>query len=60
MLDEGLPRVAYTKRARSEAVAELQRTLNRFPGSFVKVNSIPGNRTSGAFRRLSVARQEPL
>ena len=47
------PLVRYSKRGRSTAVAELQRALNRFPGIFVKVDGIPGDRTSAAFKRLS-------
>lgn len=48
-----LPLVSYSKRRRSDAAAELQRALNRFPGIFVKVDGIPGDRTSDAFKRLS-------
>ncbi len=47
------PLVRYSKRGRSTVVAELQRALNRFPGIFVKVDGIPGDRTSAAFKRLS-------
>lgn len=50
---QALPLVCYSKRRRSVAAAELQRALNRFPGIFVKVDGIPGDRTSAAFRRLS-------
>jgi len=52
-LGEGLPLVTYSKRIRSETAAELQRALNRFPGIFVKVDGVPGDLTSDAFRRLS-------
>ena len=48
-----LPIVSYSKRNRSDATAELQRALNRFPGIFVKVDGVPGNLTSDAFKRLS-------
>jgi hypothetical protein len=34
---------------------ELQRWLNTFPGIFVKVDGIPGNRTSEAYRRVTGA-----
>ena len=48
-----LPLVPYSQRKRSAAAEELQRALNRFPGIFVKVDGIPGKRTSEAFKRLS-------
>jgi lysozyme family protein len=47
------PLVTYSKRRRSDVAAELQRALNRFPGIFVKVDGIPGDLTSAAFKRLS-------
>lgn len=50
---QAAPLVSYSKRSRSDLAAELQRALNRFPGIFVKVDGIPGDRTSAAFKRLS-------
>jgi len=50
---QAAPLVSYSKRSRSDVAAELQRALNRFPGIFVKVDGVPGDRTSDAFRRLS-------
>lgn len=50
---QAAPLVSYSKRSRSAVAEELQRALNRFPGIFVKVDSVPGDRTSAAFKRLS-------
>jgi len=36
-------------------VEALQRWLNTFPGIFVKVDGIPGNRTSDAYRVVTGA-----
>jgi hypothetical protein len=36
--------------ARAEA---LQRWLNTFPGIFIKVDGVPGERTSNAYRRVT-------
>ena len=35
------------------SVEELQRWLNTFPGIFVKIDGIPGNRTSEAYKRVT-------
>jgi len=45
------------KKSRNPAIVlrveELQRWLNTFPGIFVKVDGIPGNRTSDAYRKVT-------
>lgn len=47
------PLVRYSMTKRSENAARLQRLLNTFPGIYVRVDGIPGKRTSEAFRRVS-------
>jgi lysozyme family protein len=32
---------------------DLQRWLNTFPGIFVKVDGVPGNRTSDAYKKVT-------
>jgi hypothetical protein len=49
---EMAPLVRYSTTERSEAAAQLQRALNRFPGVFLRVDGIPGQRTSGACKRV--------
>lgn len=38
---------------KSAAAEDLQRLLNTFPGIFVKVDGIPGEKTSNAFKKVT-------
>lgn len=49
------PLVVYSETKRSPAAEELQRALNRLPGIFLKVDGIPGARTSAAFKTVTGA-----
>jgi hypothetical protein len=40
-------------RQRYGRVEDLQRWLNTFPGIFVKVDGVPGDRTSDAYRQVT-------
>ena len=42
-----------TNSAEAQAALDLQRWLNTFPGVFVKVDGIPGRRTSDAYRAVT-------
>ncbi len=46
------PLVRFSMTQRSDAAAQLQEALNRFPGIFVKVDGVPGKATSDACRRV--------
>ena len=47
------PMVHFSESMRSPMVEDLQRMLNNFPGIFVKVDGIPGTRTSDAFKKVT-------
>jgi lysozyme family protein len=47
------PLVRFSKKEKSPLVEELQRTLNMFPGIFLKVDGIAGPRTSDAFKNVT-------
>jgi len=47
------PMVHFSESMRSPIVEDLQRMLNKFPGIFVKVDGIPGARTSDAFKKVT-------
>jgi lysozyme family protein len=51
--DDLAPLVRYSTTRSSPAVEDLQRLLNTFPGIFVKVDGVPGKRTSEAFRKVT-------
>lgn len=46
------PLVRYSTKVKSDAAEQLQRALNQFPGVFVRVDGIPGERTSDACKRV--------
>jgi lysozyme family protein len=46
------PFVQFSTKKKSAIAEELQRTLNKFPGIFVKVDGVPGERTSDAFKKV--------
>jgi lysozyme family protein len=52
-LSEFEPLVRFSQTEKSTAAEELQRALNRFPGIYVKVDGVPGMRTSDAFRKVT-------
>lgn len=45
--------VKFSKTAKSDIAVELQNALNQIPGIFVKIDGIPGNLTSDAFKRVT-------
>jgi lysozyme family protein len=47
------PLIRYSVSKRSENAERLQRLLNTFPGIYVRVDGVPGTRTSEAFRKVS-------
>ena len=47
------PFVRFSETEKSPLAEELQRALNRFPGIFVKVDGVPGSKTSEAFKKVS-------
>lgn len=51
-LDDVAPLVRFSSK-KSEAAAQLQSLLNSFPGIFVRVDGVPGKRTSDAFRKVT-------
>jgi hypothetical protein len=58
--DTARPLINYSKSKSSDPaiaarVESLQRWLNTFPGIFVKVDGIPGKRTSTAYKRVTGA-----
>ncbi len=47
------PLVRFSETEKSPLAEELQKALNRFPGIFVKVDGVPGSKTSDAFKKIS-------
>lgn len=47
------PFVRFSETEKSPLAEELQKALNRFPGIFVKVDGVPGPKTSEAFKKVS-------
>jgi hypothetical protein len=47
------PLIRFSTTKKSSVAAELQTMLNTIPGIFVKVDGIPGERTSDAFKKLT-------
>jgi lysozyme family protein len=47
------PMIQFSETMKTPEVEALQRTLNSFPGIFVKVDGIPGKRTSDAFKKVT-------
>ena len=47
------PLVSFSKTEASPDAATLQIAMDRFPGIFLKVDGIPGDRTSDAFKRVT-------
>ena len=47
------PLVAFSETEKSETAKVLQRSLNALPGIFVKVDGVPGTRTSDAFQKVT-------
>jgi len=47
------PLIHFSESMKFPLVETVQRALNRFPGVFVKVDGIPGKRTSDAFKRIT-------
>jgi lysozyme family protein len=47
------PLVRFSTKEKSPLAEELQKALNRFPGIFVKVDGVPGERTSDAFKKVT-------
>ena len=47
------PLVRFSTTEKSSLAEELQRSLNNFPGIFVKVDGIPGTKTSEAFKKVT-------
>ncbi len=52
-LAEFEPLVRFSKTDKSPLAEELQRALNNFPGIFVKVDGVPGPKTSDAFKKVT-------
>ncbi len=47
------PLVRFSEVEKSPMAEELQRALNNFPGIFVKVDGVPGPKTSEAFKKVT-------
>ena len=47
------PLIRFSTTSKSPAVEDLQRLLNTIPGVFVKVDGVPGEKTSDAFRKVT-------
>ena len=47
------PLVRFSETEKSPLAEKLQEALNRFPGIFVKVDGVPGSKTSEAFKKIS-------
>jgi len=47
------PLVTFSQTEKSEMAKMLQRSLNTFPGIFLKVDGVPGTRTSDAFQKVT-------
>ena len=52
-VESSLPLVAYSKTKKSQIAQTLQSALNRIPGIHLRVDGIPGDLTSAAFKRLT-------
>lgn len=52
-LAEFEPLVRFSNTKKSNLAEELQRALNNFPGIFVKVDGVPGSKTSEAFKKVT-------
>jgi Uncharacterized conserved protein len=52
-LTEFEPLVRFSTTKKSPLAEELQRGLNNFPGIFVKVDGVPGPKTSEAFKKVT-------
>ena len=53
LFDKSGPLIRFSKKERSPLVEELQKILNTFPGIFLKVDGIAGERTSDAFKKVT-------
>ncbi len=53
LFDKFGPLIRFSKKERSPLVEELQKILNTFPGIFLKVDGIAGERTSDAFKKVT-------
>lgn len=52
-LAEFEPLIRFSATEKSKLAEELQRALNNFPGIFVKVDGVPGSKTSDAFKKVT-------
>lgn len=52
-LAEFEPLVRFSNTEKSSSAEELQRALNNFPGIFVKVDGVPGSKTSEALKKVT-------
>ena len=52
-LEQIEPMIHFSNSMKSPMAETLQRTLNTFPGIFVKVDGVPGTRTSEAFKKVT-------
>ena len=53
LFDQFGPLVRFSTTRKSNEAEELQRMLNAFPGIFVKVDGVPGEKTSDAFKKVT-------
>ncbi|MGH9767965.1 MAG: hypothetical protein ACREAB_11070 [Blastocatellia bacterium] len=53
LFDKFGPLIRFSKKEKSPLAEELQKTLNTFPGIFLKVDGIAGERTSDAFKKVT-------
>jgi lysozyme family protein len=53
LFDKFGPLIRYSKKVKSPLVEDLQKILNTFPGIFLKVDGIAGDRTSDAFKKVT-------
>jgi len=53
LFDKFGPLIRFSKKERSPLVEEMQKILNTFPGIFLKVDGIAGERTSDAFKKVT-------
>ena len=51
--DDFGPLIRFSTTKKSSAAEELQTMLNTIPGIFVKVDGVPGEKTSDAFKKLT-------
>lgn len=52
-LAEFEPLVRFSATEKTKSAEELQKALNNFPGIFVKVDGVPGEKTSEAFKKVT-------